>query len=136
MIKTVFQICLSLAVIFAAHEGWAQTTTPPGSVSQPTLGFIVDRAHHLRPMIGVVGAASIGDSLDVGTDVLGATVPPAHDYILATTSSGSWPIMVQVRGGAVTIQPNAFAADSDQSGCDNSSDLLVQTKGRPRPACP
>ena len=133
MIKTVFRIYLIFVVIFAARESWGQTT-PPGSVNQPTLGFIVDSTHHLRPMIGVVGAASIGDALDVGTDVLSATVPPSHDYILAMTSSGGWPIMLQARG-AITIQPNAFAVDPGQSGCDNSSDNPSGTRARPRPAC-
>src|SRR5215831_1775073 len=129
MMKTVFRIHLILAFIFAALESRAQTL-PPGTVTQPTVGYVVDGAHHLRPMIGVVGAASIGDALDVGMDVLSATVPPAHDYVLATTSGAGWPIMLQVRGGAFTIQPGAFTAGSGQAACggSNDSDLPSATR--------
>jgi hypothetical protein len=134
MMKTVFRIYLILAFILAAFESWGQTL-PPGTVTQPTLGYVVDSAHHLRPMIGVVGAASIGNALDVGMDVISATVPPAHDYVLATTGSGGWPIMLQVRGGAFTIQPGAFAMDPGQAACDGSNDDPSATRSRPRPAC-
>jgi hypothetical protein len=136
MMKTVIRIYLILAFIFTALESWGQTL-PPGTVTQPTLGYVVDGAHHLRPMIGVVGAASIGDALDVGMDVISATVPPAHDYVLATTSGGAWPVMLQVRGGAFTIQPGAFAADSGQAACSgsNDSDLPSGTRSRARTTC-
>jgi hypothetical protein len=134
MMKTVFRIYLILAFILAAFESWGQTL-PPGTVTQPTLGYVVDSAHHLRPMIGVVGAASIGNALDVGMDVISATVPPAHDYVLATTSSGGWPIMLQVRGGAFTIQPGAFAMDSGAAACDGSNDDPSAARSRPRPVC-
>jgi hypothetical protein len=133
--KTVFRIHLILAFIFAALESRGQTLSP-GTVTQPTVGYVVDSAHHLRPMIGVVGAASIGDALDVGMDVTSATVPPAHDYVLAMTSSGG-PIMLQVRGGAFTIQPGAFAMAPGQAACGgfNDSDLSSETRMRPQPAC-
>src|SRR5262245_66457491 len=123
MMKTVFRIylvLLILAVIFTALQSWGQTLQP-GTVTQPTLGYVVDSAHHLRPMIGVVGAASVGDAVDVGMDVISATVPPAHDYVLATTSSGGWPILFQVRGGAFTIQPGVFAMGPGQAACDSSN---------------
>ena len=136
MMKKVFRIYLILAFIFAALESWGQTL-PPGTVTQPTVGYVVDSAHHLRPMIGVVGAASIGDALDVGMDVISATVPPAHDYVLATSSSGGWPIMLQVRGGAFRIQPGAFAMDPGPAACagSNDNDLPSDARTRPRPAC-
>lgn len=121
--KTVFGIFSVLALVGSAAPLRAQgSAIPAGSVSQPTLGFVVDGAHHLRPMIGVAGAASIGSALDVGMDVSQAAVPPAHDYILATGSPGSWPMMLQVRGGAITMQPNAFVIGQDQTGCDGSND--------------
>jgi hypothetical protein len=133
--KTIFRIHLMLAFIFAAFASWAQTL-PPGTVSQPTVGYVVDSAHHLRPMIGVVGAASIGDALDVGMDVMSATVPPAHDYVLATTTGGGWPIMLQVRGGTFTIQPGAFAMDPGLAACAGSNDSdLSSARTRPQPAC-
>src|SRR5690348_13984540 len=120
MMKKVFRIYLILAFIFAAFESWGQKL-PPGTVTLPTVGYVVDSAHHLRPMIGVVGAASIGDAVDLGMDVMSATVPPAHDYVLAMTGSVGWPVMLQARSGAFAIQPNAFVVDPSQAGCDNSN---------------
>src|SRR3954465_3534697 len=134
--KTVFGIFSVLALVCSTPAAWAQgSAIPAGSVSQPTLGFVMDDAHHLRPMIGVAGAASIGSALDAGMDGLQAAVPPAHDYILATGSPGSWPMMLQVRGGAITMQPNAFAIGQDQTGCDGSNDDPAGSKRRPGPAC-
>ena len=134
--KTVFGIFSVLALVGSAPLVWAQgSAIPAGSVSQPTLGFVVDGTHHLRPMIGVAGAASIGSALDVGMDVIQAAVPPAHDYILATGSAGSWPMMLQLRGGAITMQPNAFAMRQDQTGCDGSNDDQAGPRRSSRPVC-
>jgi hypothetical protein len=63
----------------------------------------------VRPLIGVVGAATVGNPVDPGFDVTQAAVPPGHDYILATAAGSNWPILLQVSGGAMTPQWTAFA---------------------------
>ena len=112
MIKTLNRIFLVLCLACLTRTGKAQT----GAVTSPVLTYIVDSAHHLRPLIGVVGAASVSNPVDIGFDVMQATVPPAHDYLLATWSGSNWPILFQVHGGAMTPQIGAFG--NNQSHID------------------
>ena len=37
-------------------------------------------------------------------EVTRADVSPAHDYILVTTRESGWPVLLQVRGGAIAVQ--------------------------------
>ena len=100
-------VCLALA---ARAYGQAR-----GSVTQPVLSYVVDSANQVRPLIGVTGAASIGNPVDLSFGVAQAAVPPAHDYILAAPAAGSaWPVLLQVSGGTMTPQWTAF----DQSNID------------------
>lgn len=104
MIKTLNRIFLVLCVACITQTSKAQT----GAVTAPVLTYILDSAHHLRPLIGVVGAASVSNPVDVGFDVMQVAVPAAHDYLLATWSGSSWPILFQVHGSAMTPQIGAF----------------------------
>jgi DNA-binding beta-propeller fold protein YncE len=67
------------------------------------LTFIVDSANRIRPLIGIAGSASVGNPIDIGFDVVRSDVPPAHDYMIATTGA-TWPVFVQVRGSNVTVR--------------------------------
>jgi hypothetical protein len=104
MIKRLNRIFLLICLVCLTRTGNAQT----GAVTPPVLTYIVDSAHHLRPLIGVVGAASVSNPVDVGLDVMQAAVPPAHDYLLATSPGASWPVLFQIHGGAMTPQAGAF----------------------------
>jgi hypothetical protein len=109
MIKTIVRIQSATCLICLAFAVSAHGQARPGSVGQPVLSYIVDTAHQVRPMVGVVGAASIGNPVDLGFDVAQAAVPPSHDYILATPSVGGWPVLLQVSSGAMTPQWTAFS---------------------------
>ena len=130
MLKRLFYISFVLWFLFNASRSNAQQGAQPlfkivngsggalgnsngnPSVTLPVLGFVLDQSGGLRPLIGVAGAASIGDPLSLGFPVVQAAMPPNHDYILATTGNGSWPFLLQVRGNTITVQPVASFFES------------------------
>src|SRR5438093_316744 len=107
MFKKLSRISLLLCFAGIAAMGTAQPSpqgATAGSVTLPVLGFVVDDAHRLRPVIGIAGSAMVGSPMDTGIDVLQASVPPAHEYILAITSNNNWPLLLQIRGGSIGVQ--------------------------------
>jgi hypothetical protein len=42
-------------------------------------------------------------------------VPPNHEYILATTTPGTWPILLQVHGNTVAVRAGTFNPPTDTS---------------------
>lgn len=127
MLKRLFYISFVLCLVFTASSSEALQRSQPlftivngsngtqatsngnPSVTLPVLGFVSDQAGGLRPLIGVTGAASIGDPLALSFPVARAVMPPNHDYILAITSNGSSAVLLQVRGNTITVQPGPFA---------------------------
>jgi len=122
--KTLFLICTIALLACAAGLVYAQSSPQP-SVSLPVLGFVVDDAHHLRPLIGVVGSASVGAPFDLGFDVVSATMPSGKNYILATTAN-SWPVLLQPRGGTIVSRTmDSFVSQQPslrQSDCSADRD--------------
>jgi hypothetical protein len=93
-----------LFTIVNGSGGTQGTSSGSPSVTLPVLGFVLDQSGGLRPLIGVAGAASIGDPLGLSFPVVQAAMPPNHDYILATSGNGSWPVLLQVRGNTINVQ--------------------------------
>jgi hypothetical protein len=110
MSKIVSGISLVVCLVCLAGSGNAHPSQQPkglpGSVAQPVLTFIVDSANRIRPLVGIAGAASVGNPIDVGFDVTRSEVPPAHNYMIATTGA-DWPVFLQVRGDSVTVRSMA-----------------------------
>jgi len=136
MLKRLFYISFVLWFVFNASRSNAQQGAQPltivngsggaygnsngnPSVTLPVLGFVLDQSGELRPLIGVAGAASIGDPLGLGFPVVQAAMPPNHDYILATTDNGSWPFLLQVRGNTITVQPVASFFENARAEAGN-----------------
>ena len=107
MSKIVSVISLILCLVCIAGLGTAHPSQRakvlPGSVTQPVLTFIVDDTNRIRPLIGIAGAASVGNPIDIGFSVVRSEVPPAHDYLIATTDA-AWPVFVQMRGSNITLR--------------------------------
>jgi hypothetical protein len=113
MFKIILSVCL--AVCMATVTGTAYLSAQIDSTiansrtgawtALPLLGFLLDGARALRPVIGIPGAASVADAVNLGFDISQAEIPPGHAYILATTSQSEWPLWIQVRAGTMTIRP-------------------------------
>src|SRR5438105_2052773 len=144
MLKTIIRISFGLSLLVAATQSNAQqasqrpfrivngsenqnNTRRNAAVNLPVLGFTLDQAGALRPLIGIAGAASVGAPLDLGFPVVSAAVPPDHDYILATTTTGSWPMLLQVRDNTITVRssdsfnPPASRSPGPTSDCPRQS---------------
>jgi hypothetical protein len=54
-------------------------------IAIPTLGFVFDSGTaSLRPILGIPGAALLGDPLESGTAAIAAAISPRQDYALVT----------------------------------------------------
>jgi hypothetical protein len=108
MIKTILRIYFALCVVYLSCASVAQSQTA-AAVTQPVLSYILDSTHHLRPLIGIAGAASVGNPVDLGFDITQVAVSPAHDYVVAFAAGNGWPILLQVSSGALMVQSAGFA---------------------------
>ena len=120
MSRNLFRISLVLCFAFAAIRSHAQQTPGP-SVSLPVLGFVLDPAGALRPLVGVTGSASIGAPVNLGFGIAQAVTPPNRDYVLAMTADANWPLLLQTSGNTITavgtdlfFGPEAQTADCYQ----------------------
>lgn len=67
----------------AALAAWA------GDISGPVAGYFFDApSRSVRPVLGIPGASTIGQPLDLGFDAAVAAVAPAQDFLLAGGSDG------------------------------------------------
>jgi len=134
MSKIVFRILFVICIAVTSSLIYAQQAQQPAftivngldgnssgdqvnaSVNLPVLGFMTDGAGGLRPLIGIAGSASVGAPLNLGFEIVGAAMPPDHDYILAMTRDGNWPTLLQVRGNTIIVQPffNNFAVQQKE----------------------
>jgi hypothetical protein len=144
MLKTIIRISFALSLLVAATQSNAQqssqrpfrivngsenqsNTRTNAVVNLPVLGFTLDQSGALRPLVGIAGAASVGAPLDLGFQIVSAAVPPNHDYILATTTPGNWPMLLQVRDNTITVRsselftPPANQSASQSNACRPSS---------------
>jgi len=55
------------------------------SIEGPRLGYVFDHASKsIRPILGIPGAATMGQPLESGLDLRKIAISPAQDYVLAT----------------------------------------------------
>ncbi len=73
----------------------------------PSLGYIFDEsAGALRPILGIPGAASVGDPIDAGVPLHSAVVSPRQDIALATAGDDQHVLTISLAAGAApTAQP-------------------------------
>src|SRR5215813_4640269 len=103
-------VCISMIALLFVMAGVGRIQAQDAakaSVTLPVLSYFFDGSTGLRPLIGISGSAAVGNALDLGFPISGAVVPAGHDYILTTSTDKSWPQLLQLRGGAITVQPMA-----------------------------
>jgi hypothetical protein len=106
---------VALAIGFGAVS-IAASSEVPGSVSGPFLGYVANPARpELRPITGVPGAASFGDSISLSSDVVRTRVAPGEPYALVERRDSD-PAVVQLASGT-PAQPVSI------SGAVRSADL-------------
>ncbi len=77
------------------------------SISGPSLGLVFDSAEFaLRPILGIPGAATLGDPLALEFKLSRAAVSPAKGYALAVREDDSGVVLIRA-GGEASALPSA-----------------------------
>lgn len=80
------------------------------ALSGPSLGFVYDSdAKAIRPILGIPGAASLGQPLDLGITVVKAAISAQEDYLLAFSSDAAL-LLVRSDNGAISTDTNMSIA--------------------------
>jgi hypothetical protein len=75
-----------------------------GQIAGPAIGFVFDGSvHALRPILGIPGAATLGDPLDAGFALSSATVAPRQDSAIVTAADGSLHLLRLASGAAEVL---------------------------------
>jgi len=96
--KISFQLCLFSAPLLALGAAPAAAA----DIAGPVTGYVFDApSHSVLPVLGIPGAATLGDPVSLGLDITYAAVAPGQDYLLAVGTDGqAW----LVRPDAATAQ--------------------------------
>jgi WD40 repeat protein len=74
------------------------------SIERPILGFTADQARaSISPIVGVVGASVLDQSLDLGINVGNAVISPEHNYALAEQSEDAKIVLLKVLESRPTV---------------------------------
>jgi hypothetical protein len=85
------------------------------AVNGPILGFIPDeRVTGIRPIIGIPGASTLADGLQLEMAVRGVVISPKQDYAIAARSEDGQAIVIDLRSEA----PRISAITGVQAGPD------------------
>ena len=84
-------------------------TMSAASIEGPQLGLVFDATHKaLRPILGIPGAAVLGQPLDLGVELNKIAISPRQDYALATEGQHNQVVMLTVGRKTVTPVPGAL----------------------------
>lgn len=73
-------------LLILAVSAIADAQMAEGRMSGPYLGYVFDpTAQTVRPILGIPGAATLGDPLDLGRALASAAISPQQDYFLAVS---------------------------------------------------
>jgi hypothetical protein len=79
----------------------AQDTAP--QVGGPVMGYVFDsQAGNIRPILGMPGASTLGDPLNVQVSVSSAVISPTQDFALATIGDEGTPAVLPLDGDMTT----------------------------------
>ena len=91
------------ALIWAALSAWgAEDPVRASGIGGPVLGYVYDAAvKGVRPILGVPGAATMGEPLEAGFEMVQAAVSPEQDYILAVAAEGREVRLLKIKRGVI-----------------------------------
>lgn len=100
----------------------------------PVLGFVLDSsAHRLRPLLGVPGAAVMGQPLDIDMDIADAALSPRQDYALVLTGNSRDVQLLRLSSGSASLAPIAGVVSAPDrislSPTGSAAALYCQTTG-------
>ena len=79
-------------------------TLSAASIQGPQLGLVFDASHKaLRPILGIPGAATLGQPLELGVQLHKTAISPRQDYALATEGEHNQVVVLMV--GHKTAKP-------------------------------
>ena len=89
-------------------------TMSAASIQGPQLGLVFDGNHKaLRPILGIPGAAILGQPLDLGVELHKASISPHQDYALATEGEHSQ-VVVLIAGHKAAIPVSGVEQNPDE----------------------
>lgn len=110
------KVCFSFALLMAP------VALQAASIEGPRLGYVFDHASKsIRPILGIPGAATMGQALESGLDLRKIAISPAQDYVLATEGEHNQVVMLatsQTPMASVLVQ-----------GADRGPDQLAISAG-------
>jgi hypothetical protein len=93
---------VSAVFLFALFAGNLRAQDP--SIERPILGFTADQAGaSISPIVGVVGASVLDQSLDLGINVRNAVISPEHNYAVAEQSEDARIVLLKVLENRPTV---------------------------------
>src|SRR5262245_37150436 len=114
-------------VLLCAAIGSAQVMP----VSAPVLGYAFDPAAGLRPILGIPGAAQLGDPMLLEAALADAVVSPRQDYAVAWAGDGRVATLIDVRlAKARELAGARIGADRIVVSASGEAVALVDTKSR------
>src|ERR1700683_365367 len=94
-----------LAAAFQARNISAGEASPQAQLSAPAEAYIFDAAvKGIRPVLGIPGASSIGDPLDLGLSLASALVSPNQDFALLVGADDAAVRILSLQSGDFTNQ--------------------------------
>lgn len=93
---------LRAVFLLAVFTGSLRAQDP--SIERPVLGFTADQTGaFITPIIGVVGASVLDQSLQLGINVRNAVISPEHNYALAEQSEDAKIVLLKVLESRPTV---------------------------------
>jgi hypothetical protein len=127
----------TVAAVAAASSAQAQSS----SINGPSLGFTSGRGGTaISPIIGIPGASTLGDFVQLNTYIRGAVIAPSQDYAIALRIGDAQIVVIDLLAGQITpisaVNPDGFVIAISPSGSAasvyDSGSGLIQIIVHPR----
>ncbi len=101
----------SLLIFFVAAPLLAQQ----GRVAGPVAGYVFDQASQaVRPVLGIPGASTLGDPVNLGLSAASAWISPGLDSVIAVATDGSMHVFGLSAGVASEIAVNGVTVSAER----------------------